>query len=96
MPTHHQTTKPPTRGAAGGLGLAPNPCQRDGREPRGFEHVGERTHGARADRSNGGEQHHVDAVVGHHLRDQRPGVEPQRGHRVVELRAHERVVPRGH
>ena len=36
--------------------------QRDGGDAGCFEDVGEHTHGARAERSNGGEEHDVDAV----------------------------------
>ena len=48
------------------LDLAPNRAERDRDETRSFEHVGEHTHGARAERSNRREQHHVDTVAAQH------------------------------
>jgi hypothetical protein len=44
------------------LGHLPHRRQHDGGDTGSFEHVGEHTHGARAQRSNGREDHHVDAV----------------------------------
>jgi hypothetical protein len=44
------------------LGLAPHQAEPDCGEPGSFEHVCERTHGARAQWSNGGEDDDVHLV----------------------------------
>ena len=75
------------------LGLAPHQAEPDRGDPGSFEQMCERTHGARAQRSNGGEDHDVHLVRDEQLGCGGSGVEPQGGERVVELRAHERQVP---
>ncbi len=52
----------PARGS-GALDLTPHRTECDRGESFGFEDVGERTHGTRAERSDRGEQHHVDALL---------------------------------
>ena len=77
------------------LGLAADETDPDRRQTGRFEHVGERTHGARAQRSNRGQQDDIDTIVEEQLGGRRSGVEPQGGQGVIQLRAHERDVTVG-
>ena len=47
---------------AGTFGLSAHQTDPDGRQAGGFEGMGERTHGARAQRSNRCQQHNIDTV----------------------------------
>ena len=71
------------------LGLAEHRDEGHRGQPGGFEHVREHTHGARAQRSDGREQHDVDPVLAEQGRSRRPAVEPDGRQAVVGLGAHE-------
>ena len=71
------------------LGLAVDAADAYCRQTCGFEHVGERTHGARAEWSNRRQQDDIDTIVEQQLRCRRPCVESQGGQVVVRLRTHE-------
>ena len=47
---------------SGTFDLGADRTEGDGSDPGGFEDMGEHTHGARAQRSDRGEHHHIDAV----------------------------------
>jgi hypothetical protein len=79
---------------ASAFGLTANETDADGGEAGLLEHVGERTHGARAERSNRSEENDPHAIVEQLLCGGRPGVETQRREVVVGLRAHERKMIR--
>ena len=61
--TTEREVAPQPSGWCGVLDLLALRTERDGGQALGLEDVGERTHGTRAQRSNGCEQHDVDAVL---------------------------------
>ena len=78
-------------GSFGVLCLFSHQRDADGGDTSRFDRMCERTHGARAERSDGGEQHHVNFVVEQLLGHCRAGV--LENLREIELGAHEREVP---
>ena len=71
------------------LGLTADDRNPDGGDAGCFKDPCEHTNGARAKRSNRGQQDDVDTVLAKHPSRSRPGVEEDRGERGVGLRTHE-------